>query len=120
RSHRLVAVNAHDRQFAAVYLLRQVNARRPRVTAVERFEELVRAHIDDARGVRREGDRRGSGGPILLAGPRRGTVVALTRRGAEAETARGVHHLRDLFLWGLLPFARLGAGLTGRLIGRLT
>src|SRR5262245_10971287 len=111
RRHRLVAVDAHNRQLAAVDLLAQVNARRPCVAAVERFEELVRPDVYDARVVRRERDRRVPVEAVLLADWRRRNDVALQRiAAAEAEPARSLDHLLYLFLCGLLPFARLSAG----------
>src|SRR5262245_18865191 len=111
RRHRLVAVDAHNRQLAAVDLLAQVNARRPGVAAVERFEELVRPDVYDTRVVRRERNRRVPVEAVLLADGRRGNDVALQRvAAAEAEPARSLDHLLYLFLCGLLPFARLSAG----------
>src|SRR5262245_30190787 len=111
RRHRLVAVDAHNRQLATVDLPGQVNARRPGVAAVERFEQLVRPDVDDARVVRRERDRRVPVEAVLLAHWRRGNDVALQRiAAAEAEPAPSLDHLLYLFLCGLLSFARLSAG----------
>src|SRR5262247_1730236 len=54
-------------------------------------------------------DRRVPVEAVLLAGRRRGNDVALQRIAA-AEAARGLAQLYDLFLRGLLPFARFSAG----------